>query len=76
MYVCNCVTAVPAIGSPFPQRGKMKDEQTVTYHLYVATLPSWMSSSLASSRTATATAAWPRWFSLTGHCEMVQHGLY
>ncbi|CAL1170359.1 unnamed protein product [Cladocopium goreaui] len=25
-----------------------KDEQTVTYHLYVATLPSWMSSSLAS----------------------------
>ena len=48
MYVCNCVTAVPAIGSPFPQRGKMKDEQTVTYHLYVATLPSWMSSSLAS----------------------------
>lgn len=32
-----------------------KDEQTVTYHLYVATLPSWMSSSLASSRTATAT---------------------
>ena len=43
-----CVTAVPAIGSPFPQRGKMKDEQTVTYHLYVATLPSWMSSSLAS----------------------------
>eukprot|EP00435_Cladocopium_sp_Y103_P054453 s369_g17.t1 len=25
-----------------------KDEQTVTYHLYVATLPSWMSSSLAA----------------------------
>lgn len=25
-----------------------KDQQTVTYHLYVATLPSWMSSSLAS----------------------------
>ena len=76
MCVCNCCSGHWVALPPARQDEGRTDSDLPPVRGDTSLVDVFILSFLGLSRTATATAAWPRWFSLTGHREMVQHGLY